>query len=1058
MAEGVTNDVVENGQENEIQAEEVQPEENIVPDTPLPEEGTEEGQVDSEVTVPDSEPVIGENGGVVESEPVEEAEKEEVLEEAMATLSDEGEEEIPEITDEDLLRNQNSRYENRVNHDDVCRGGGNTNNTDKPNQDPGTSKVYWDYNDSTFNQVFSERELIDMFWPKRGGDAPNHGYRLPDAVIDPEYQCFYANRENGFGESVGQSEWTPDYYYKYNKDWVMQWGEKWTPRPAGSQRNPNTGKPISIPNYKDLKYAGNYRWQNGRGGYLFTIVTRPKLRVGLHGHYFDPNTGQQIGQYYIGGNSHPRVYDTTGTREWEHDPKTSMYKFVGKTNGEVYYSKPGYPGFNGTTPYRGTPTKPGRYSMTIQVKEDLNQFILPGRWEEEVIYMNKGYRTKFVQTIDGGREENITESHWNEGDKPDPFDEETKRLFDIDYYLQGKSYKIPVPKYDANTYIFEGWTVEEEYWEGPSIGYPNGKIKRKLTDLTKTNNGNYTYTPSEIGADQYFVLEAKLVAKLRTRKTNNLNTQLNFINDESGLQLDQKASITGTSIKLVEGILNSTQVEVTLQDLPFDFVGYTRDQEGKQVLSNGKQWNPWNDFKPDNQSELHKQTTVYATVTAKPITIKLDPNLDQLPKATSVDTTVINTHYYKQPQIHTHSITNGEFALLGWAETPDGPVKVLNGGTYQVKPEKVNGVYPGEKTLYAKWGRATAIVHAEKYKDTLMYKTVDSALAANNIYTDGTTEINAYELGRFYLKVKPSGDDSINGQFKPEASKFRVVVERSQDRHKWEKLALDNVSSEAIVTKAFGKKGGPYAKVVYDKQKDQWFVPLLGLATKMNNSDSYKGFYRVAVAYEDDKAPIRVSTEEEYMNGKMVGWTKSDLLEVKAVEGPETYINVPSSITIKDKKEVSPDGTVNEIIESVQKSYQVKQKSFKHTESQKNDYDWGTPNNALVNKGDRTYNDQHLEFITPKDFYVGLAWNGVLQDSTGNYTVNNIKIYSAQNLGAMKENQEIASNTKRAFKYDGSHSDKVLFDFYLKGDKPKGLPEGLQLKGTITFTVSPVAQ
>ena len=121
VAEGVTNDVVENEQENEIQAEEVQPEENIVPDTPLPEVETEDGQVDSEVTVPDSEPVIGENGEVVESEPVEGAEKEEVSEEAVAILSDEGEEEIPEITDErTLIEGKNVP----ANHNDVCQGGG----------------------------------------------------------------------------------------------------------------------------------------------------------------------------------------------------------------------------------------------------------------------------------------------------------------------------------------------------------------------------------------------------------------------------------------------------------------------------------------------------------------------------------------------------------------------------------------------------------------------------------------------------------------------------------------------------------------------------------------------------------------------------------------------------------------------------------------------------------------------------------------------------------------------------------------------------------------------
>ena len=58
----------------------------------------------------------------------------------------------------------------------------------------------------------------------------------------------------------------------------------------------------------------------------------------------------------------------------------------------------------------------------------------------------------------------------------------------------------------------------------------------------------------------------------------------------------------------------------------------------------------------------------------------------------------------------------------------------------------------------------------------------------------------------------------------------------------------------------------------------------------------------------------------------------------------------------------------------------------------------------------------------------------------------------------MKTGQVIPDGTKNSFTYDGKNTDKTLFDFYLKGDKPKGLPEGLQLKGRITFTVSPIAQ
>ena len=58
----------------------------------------------------------------------------------------------------------------------------------------------------------------------------------------------------------------------------------------------------------------------------------------------------------------------------------------------------------------------------------------------------------------------------------------------------------------------------------------------------------------------------------------------------------------------------------------------------------------------------------------------------------------------------------------------------------------------------------------------------------------------------------------------------------------------------------------------------------------------------------------------------------------------------------------------------------------------------------------------------------------------------------------MQKDQEISQTEKSRFKYDGSDTEKLLYDFYLKGDKPKGLPEGLQLKGRITFTVLPIAQ
>lgn len=1063
VAEEATTDVVENEELEGVETEEVKPEENMLPETenvspdesvsseestlpgaPLPETEMGDNHTEGETQAPNSEMAEGENVEAVESEPAEETK----------------EEEIPEITDESLLNNRDSRAENRVNFDDVCRGGGNPHYTDKPNQDPGTQAVYWDYNSDSFRQVFSERDLIDRLWPKSGGEAGAHGYRLPNAVIDPDYQCFYANEKNGFGESVGQSEYTPDYYFKYDKNWRLRWGEKWTPRPTGSQRNPTTGKPNSAPDYKDLKYTGNYRWQNASGGYLFTIVTRPKLRVGLNGHYFDPVTGGQIGQYYIGGNSHPRVYDVTGTREWEHDPKTSMYKFEGKTNNEVYYSKPGDPNFNGTTPYRGTPTKPGRYSMTIQVKEDLDQFILPGRWKEEVIYMDRGYRTRFAKTIDNGQEVNMTDSDWNEGNKPDPFDEDTKNWFNIDYYLQDVSYKIPIPKYDAEKYIFEGWVVQEEQWVPSSPGYPHGHIKTNERALEQ-KNGVYNYVPSTINADQYFVLNAKLVAKFKTRKTNTINVQIKVIDNESNLPESDIATIDNKSIELTEGIENNLEFTVNLNaNNAFDFLGYSEHPDANPgEITKELKFKPSTYYNFSNQQEQNKTTTVYVTVTAKPMEIELNANGGSL-KPGMQKPNNIHTHYYKSPRIHTDAFQNGDLVLKGWAEKKDGEVVVINGEQYQIKAIKENGQYPNKKTLYAIWGKATATVHAEKYKDVLFYPTSEGDKAANNIYTADGGEINAYELGRFYINVEPADHTVGQDQSKLDPSKFLIVFEHSYDGKIWKKINLNDDSNGPILTKAFSNsRTGKFAKVIYDKQKKKWFAPLLGRLKKMNDENSYKGFYRVNVAYDDDAAAEEVTTEQDFIVGNgNKGWSGSNKLQVRVVQSPDAFINVPSAITLEEKTELNGnDGTTKEIIESVHSSNKVTVVPFEH-DDQKTDYDWLTPNNALVENRTGSYNDQmHEEFIKNKPFYVSINWDQTLTDSTAKYTINNIEMYSAANINTMKKDEVIPKGTTNSFIYDATNDNKTLFDFYLKGDKPKGLPNGVQLKGTITFTVSPEA-
>lgn len=1055
VAEGVTNDVVENEQENEIQAEEVQPEENIVPDTPLPEVETEDGQVDSEVTVPDSEPVIGENG--------------EVSEEAVATLSDEGEEEIPEITDEKVLMIGRDVPKN---HDQVCQGGGMPNNSNsnpynngKPNQNPKdrnpvTYTRYWDYTNGIFNERYTEQDLINQIWPFMGSAGSK--WKLRDAVITPQDKCYYANEVNGYGEEVHNSE----SYLRWDAWWnTNDGGTRITPRPNG-MGEPHLGTPDGAVDPDYIKYAGNYYWRNRNGAeWAFRVVTRPVLQMAQKGHfdYRHPDTGrvERVGQFYIDGNSYPRIMDKTGKLERELDPKDSMYRFKECNNkgfenvaGRLYES---WAGHNGESPRVA-----GWYRVTVQTPANKESFILPGVWTEKVMYMDKGYRIDYKQSIDNN---NLQSVQWKNNEKPDAPDQNTKDLFGIDLYLHEKPYKIPEPSYDTNRYIFDGWEAREEYWVPADPGNPidSGRIIIKTKQITeKDKDGKYIYRPTKIDDSQFFVLNSTLVAKLRTRKTNTVNVEMNFTNNYSNILPSEIADVNQASIRLVEGIQNDNEFVITMKDdYPFDFLGYSESKDNPSQITNQLKFKPSEHYDFKAQGENDKNTKVYATVTAKPMTIKLDPNGGTV-KPGSQKPADINSYYYKQERIFTDSFVNKDLILKGWSETKGGEVKVQNGGTYTIDAIKENGKYPSEKILYAVWGKSTAVVTAKKHKDILFYPTDEQNLAANSIYADGSSEVKVYELGRFYLDVEPADAAAIGKPMSLKPEKFFVVIEHSLNGRDWRKLELNDVANGAIITKAFGKaQGGPFAKVIFDEKKQKWFTPILGLLSKMNKEDLYKGFYRISVAYDDDAAAEEVATEEEYFkNTKTNGWNTSDVLQVKVIQSADAMIEVPSSVTLEEKTEVDlATNVATEVIESVHKNNQVTVVAFEHDDNKKTDYDWSTPNNALASGKTGSYNDKlHQQFLENKPFYVTMQWDKTLIDASGRYKAENIEMYSSANIGTMHMNQIIPQGTKRSFTYDGTNSDKTLFDFYLKGDKPKGLPEGLQLKGTITFTVSPVAQ
>lgn len=1048
----------------EATTEEVKPEENVLPDTPLPDVGTGDNQVNGETQIPDSESAPEGNGEVVEGETA--GEEEALTNEVVATLSDEGEEEIPEITDKSVLiegRNVGANY------NDVCTGGGypnssssNPNDTKKPNQNPNSEWKYWDYDSNGFGGYYSEWRLIEKYWPKNKGEAVNHGYRLNDAVIEPKDRCYYANPQNGWGESVYNSA---DFYYRYDKDWGNGIGQKITPNPTGSDSEGSQQV-----NVNDIRYCGNYKWVNRNGGHLFTIVTRPVLEKAAFGHYHwwsGKEWVKDVGQYYIDGTSYPRVKDRTGDLERELDPKGSMYWFkqVKDHTGAEMVNGAEFKGIPSKM-WGSSPTKPGWYNVRIQTPVDQRRFILPGQWSETVMYLNKGYKIKFQKQFDGNTVQDIGGNDWVAGKRPASVDEQTKKDFNIDMYLHKTEYKIPEPAYDSNKYIFEGWEAREKKWmpADPNDPIDSGKMITVTVPIEKKDSqGNYLYTPSEITDEQFFVLDSTIVAKFKTRKTNTVNVKLNFIEDESGLPDRDKATLDKTSIKLIEQIKNNEQFTITLQDKPFDFLGYSKNADGTNPLATNHIWNPGEGnslLLPDNQLQTHMTTEINAVVRPKQITIKLDPNGGKI-KPGAQNPEDIKSYYYKSERIHTHNFENGELVLKGWAETPNGDVKVINGESYKIEDVKVNGKYPSEKTLYAVWGKATATVHAEKFKDVLFYPTVNEELAANTIYTAGSGEIKAYELGRFYLNVEPANHNAANDQSKLDPAKFYIVIEHSTDGKNWRKLPIDDISSGAIITAAFGdKSSGPFAKVVYDNNEKKWFVPLLGRVEKMDEGNSYKGFYRVNVAYDDDDAVEEVTTEQDFIAGKgKNGWSESDKLQVRVVQSPDAFINVPSTITLEERTEVNvANGTTKEIIESVHSSNKVTVVPFEHANNT-TDYDWLTPNNALVENRTGSYNNQmHEEFIKNKPFYVSIKWDGRLTDLTGKYEINNIDMYSADNIKDIKKDQIITGGTKNSFTYDGTNTDKTLFDFYLKGDKPKGLPEGLQLKGRITFTVSPIAQ
>ncbi len=905
----------------------------------------------------------------------------------------------------------------KMNYQDVCMGGGseinngnngkpNWNETGKPSQDPKLEKKYWDYTPpngkNPYNTFIDEQQLIDEMWPKKG-EAANKD-RLKDAVLEPEYQCYYGNPLNGYGKHVNYPN---DQYVKYNADWTqnISWEGNATPY-AGVYSGQRTG------------YEGNYIYKS-RNGWKnpFTIVTRSVIGIA------------DKSEFYINAPTIPAVYDmTSGNAELIVNKSNIMYEFQAIDGKNVSYSG-------------NFPALMGKFELTIQTHGNKEKFRLPGRVTKKVDVLPKGYKIQFKKKFDGNDSTEISDSEWGDG-RPTEFDQEVKKKFGKDMYLENKTYEIPIPNYDQSKYIFEGWEVSEEY---VTNNYQTALKTIQLSDAD--NNKKYEYKPTAVGRNAWFVLNSTLTAKFRTRKTDTINVVDRVIN---GNEVDEAVSVNPTSQTVTEQLTTAQTFSTFIKSgYAYEFVGWS-DTQGNN-LGTTNTYTPTVDF--NTQTEQNKKTTLYATYQPKDYNITFDANGGQHNSNSGLKTTTQNTRYYNTVQLTKNPFVRDGYIFKGWSKTQNSK-KVDYADQANVYNLPINGNktdpnnnFPENTVLYAVWERDVASVSIEKYKDVVVMNGSTINSFVQDFYIDGsTTKYNGAEIIRYYLDVEVDGVTDVSTL---KAENFNVVWERKkQNESNFIKQPLDSQSPFLIALES--QLSGTKQKVFWDSEKKQWFAPLILKRSNGVSSETVAGEYRVNVAYNDPNATKKVATEQEFYNGtNTYGWTMSaEITIVRVIDNIDKMVSIPATATLHDEKEQQADGSVKEVIKS--KDLEVKVKTLAHKvnateeEDKTGDYDWSTPSTSRDGVTSNDYRGGgHKEYVTQKPYKVTAEWNETLT-SESKHSITGVKMYKS---GTTSE--EIDKNAE--FKLDGLPDNKILYSFYLKGDKPSNLPYGTTFKGVITF-------
>ena len=807
----------------------------------------------------------------------------------------------------EILGNKQVPYLDK-NHSQVCMGGGwknangNPYQTGKKNQNP-EGRQYWNPQRITsstttpFNDTVNEQQLINMYWPKNtkvhiNSRGSNYWIdlsrvdKLYDAVLDPEDDCYYANPNNGWGMNV---EPTKAEYLEYNADWsAFEYGHGTTPYadPKGKTR---------------IDYAGNYIFRIGiNTGAIwdnpFTIVARAKIELSATTSDFYANTKSP---------KMPVIFDKTEAGVGTLDAGT-LYEFkgTGSVTGQNYYNE--------------YPRTPGKYTLTAQSAPDKSRFKLPGRATKSVNVMKKGYKTKFQKNIDGSVT-TMSDTDWNPNSKPSDPDGETKGLFGVDLYLENQKYTVPIPKYDSSKYIFEGWTVTEEY--ATSLF----EVKtREFEIYDDDKDGRYEYTPSHIGENAYYVLSTTITANIRSKKTDTIKpvTQV-----DGGDKIEAGISVAPSEIKITEGTENRNSFTASVTTgYAYDFMGWSYNQSGNHIdLGTEKTYQPATNFA--QQGETHKNSTLYATFKPKEYTITFDGN-GGTESGSQSTTSTQKASYYNDVKLQKNPFVREGFRFKGWSTSKtSSAVKYTDQATDRNIPldglnQALNNDIPQNITLYAVWERTITNVDVQKYKDTLWLEGNHWGAAAANVFVKNSNQgYNAYELIRYYLDIDMKDFNIPVEQL--DKSKFYVVWERSTDGgSNYQKIPLDQYQS--FFTAPFSDAQRDYSKVVYDEEKGQWFVPLLVKAGAGSDADTIGGHYKVSVAYDDPQATEKVASEQDFYNNvSQKGWTTSEPTEVKMIRTFETVVNVPANVILEEKTEITPDGSTKQVVESVHSSNKV---------------------------------------------------------------------------------------------------------------------------------------